>query len=133
MYQDNWTPVVGEQLLCERKEGNPRDRYAVAIKKARDTIDHVPHNISTVCSVFIRRGDAIICVVTGRYRHSRDLPQDGIEILCKYHFVGNGKKIKKVESYVKAAHYLPSSMGEDTIEQSSNSEKLQSNQQSLTP
>ena len=23
MYQDDWTPVVEEQLLCEREEGNP--------------------------------------------------------------------------------------------------------------
>ena len=27
MYKYNWTPVVEEQLLCERVEGNPRDRY----------------------------------------------------------------------------------------------------------
>ena len=45
VYHDNWTPVVGEQLLCEREEGNPQDRYAGAIKKNSDTIGHVPHNI----------------------------------------------------------------------------------------
>jgi len=26
-------PVIREQLVCGRKEGNPRDRYAIAIKK----------------------------------------------------------------------------------------------------
>jgi len=26
-------PVIGEQLVCEREEGNPRDRYAVVVKK----------------------------------------------------------------------------------------------------
>ena len=25
--QDIWTPVIGEELLCEREEGNPNDRY----------------------------------------------------------------------------------------------------------
>jgi len=25
------TPVIGEQLVCEGEEGNPRDRYAVAV------------------------------------------------------------------------------------------------------
>jgi len=25
--------VIAEQLVCERKEGNPRDQYAVAVKK----------------------------------------------------------------------------------------------------
>jgi len=23
--------VIGEQLVCEREEGNPRDQYAVAV------------------------------------------------------------------------------------------------------
>ena len=27
--QDSWTPVVGEQFLCEWEEGNPQDCYAV--------------------------------------------------------------------------------------------------------
>ena len=27
-YQDNWTPVVGEQLICEWEERNQRNRYA---------------------------------------------------------------------------------------------------------
>jgi len=26
-------PVIGEQLVCEREEGNSRDRYVVAVKK----------------------------------------------------------------------------------------------------
>jgi len=32
-YHVCWTPVIGEQLVCEREEGNPRDWYAVAVKK----------------------------------------------------------------------------------------------------
>ena len=122
VHQDNWTHVVGEQLLCKREEGNPRDHYAVAIKKSGDIVGHVPRNISTVCSLFC---SAIFCVVTGRRRYSRYLPQGGMEIPYKYRFLGNGKEIKKVESYIiKAAHYSSSSMGEDTIEQLSNSKKL---------
>jgi len=31
-YHVFWALVIGEQLVCERKEENPRDRYAVAIK-----------------------------------------------------------------------------------------------------
>ena len=34
VYQDNWTPVIGERLNCEREEENSRDRYAVAICNA---------------------------------------------------------------------------------------------------
>jgi len=32
-YHVCWTPVIGEQLVCEKEEGNPSDRYAVAVKK----------------------------------------------------------------------------------------------------
>jgi len=32
-YHVSWTLVIGEQLICEREEGNPSDRYAVAVKK----------------------------------------------------------------------------------------------------
>ena len=67
VYRDNWTPVIGERLNCEREEENPRDRYAVAIRKSGDTVGHVPRSISTLCSVFIRRGGTIFCVVTGRH------------------------------------------------------------------
>ena len=46
VYQDNWTPVVGEQLLCEWEEGNPQDHHAVAIKKSEDTVNHMTHNFA---------------------------------------------------------------------------------------
>jgi len=32
-YHVCWTVVIGEQLVCEREKGNPRDQYAVAVKK----------------------------------------------------------------------------------------------------
>ena len=85
----------------------------------------MPRNISTLCSLFLRRGGAIFCVVTGRRRYSRDLRQGGMEIPCKYRFVGNGTEIKKVQSYItKPVNYLPSKRDEDTTEQLSNSEKV---------
>jgi len=32
-YHVYWMPVIGEQLVCEREEGNPRNQYAVAIER----------------------------------------------------------------------------------------------------
>jgi len=55
-YHVYWMLVIREKLVCEREEGNPRDRYAVAIKKSNNIVGHVPHNISTLYSLFIRRG-----------------------------------------------------------------------------
>ena len=59
VYRKHWNPVFGERLNCEREEGNTQDRYAVAIKLSGDTVGHVPRSISTLCSLFIRRGGTI--------------------------------------------------------------------------
>ena len=56
VYQDKWTPILGERFVCNNEPGNPRDRYAVVVCKAGDEIvGHLPTNISTMCLVFIRR------------------------------------------------------------------------------
>ena len=33
VYNDRWTAVLGEVLMCEVEDGNTSDTYAVAIKK----------------------------------------------------------------------------------------------------
>ena len=35
VYQEVWTPDIGEYLDCARETENPQDRYAVAVFKAR--------------------------------------------------------------------------------------------------
>ena len=81
VYQDNWTPILGERLVSKNGPGNPRDRYAVAVCKAGDEIvGHLPRNISTMCSIFIRRGRIIYRTDSGRRQCSRDLSQGGMEI-----------------------------------------------------
>ena len=54
----------------------------VAVVKANITVGHVPRKISSVCSIFLRRGGSITCQVTGRRRFSEDLSQGGLEIPC---------------------------------------------------
>ena len=100
VYQDNWIPILGERLVCKNEPGNPRDRYAVTVCKAGDKIvGHLPRNISTMCSIFIRRGGIIYCTVSGRRQYPRDLPQGGMEIPCTLHFAGNERELKKVEQF----------------------------------
>ena len=52
IYQDIWTPVIREELLCEREEGNSNDRYAVSVLDLSTVVGHVPHHIFTLCNVF---------------------------------------------------------------------------------
>ena len=62
VYQDNWTPVVGEQLLCEWEEGNLRDRYAEQPFREVGivTVGHVPRNIPKVCSLLADHCDVSV-------------------------------------------------------------------------
>jgi hypothetical protein len=82
VYKEIWLAVIGECLPCEREVRNEKDRYAVAVKKEDTVIGHLPHKISRVCSLFLRRGGCIACRVTGKMRYSSDLPQGGLEIPC---------------------------------------------------
>lgn len=90
------SPNVGEILSCEREIGNAYDTHAVAVKKAIDgvikTVGHVPRIISAICSIFIRRGGSLVCIVNGSRRYSSDLPQGGLEIPCKLKFVTSSSK-----------------------------------------
>ena len=64
VYQDNWTSILGEGLVCKNEPGNPRDRYAVTVCKAEDEIvGHLPRNISTMFLIFIQHGEIIYCTI----------------------------------------------------------------------
>ena len=80
IYRDIWeSPTTGEELVCEREIGNPKDTLAVAVMKRiggtdSTVIGHVPRKISALCSLFIRRGGVLKCCVDGSRRYLADLP-----------------------------------------------------------
>lgn len=92
VYQDNWEPDIGDQLHCEREPGNSHDTFAVAVKNDTAVVGHVPRLISSICSVYIRRGGSINCTITGSRRYSADLPQGGMEIPCVLTFKSSSHK-----------------------------------------
>ena len=59
VYKTIWDADIGEELHCQRETGNPRDPFAVAVIRASVTVGHVPKKISSICSVFLRRGGYI--------------------------------------------------------------------------
>ena len=63
-YKHIWAAVYGEELPCEREAGNRVDAFAVAVMKDGTVVGHVPKKISSVCSLYLRRGGSIICHVT---------------------------------------------------------------------
>jgi len=42
VYQEHWSPIIGEQLECRCEFTNPRDCYAVAVCKGGETVGHMP-------------------------------------------------------------------------------------------
>jgi len=78
-------------VLDQRSTGNSTDSM---------TVGHVPCIISTVCSIFIRHGGAIVCFITGARQYSNDLPQRGLEIPCHCIFQTKdcelGEKARKI-------------------------------------
>ena len=45
-------------------------------------VGHCPRKISSLCSIFIRRGGSITCQANGHRCYSQDLPQGGLEVPC---------------------------------------------------
>ena len=91
VYQSLWpNPFIGEEVSCERETGNGHDPQAVAMMKMIDdnehVVGHVPRTISSVCSIFIRRGGNIVCRITGNREYSADLEQGGVQLPCTLTF-----------------------------------------------
>ena len=55
-YRDIWSRVVGEILPLKREPDNLVDASAVAVWKEDKIVGHVPYNIASVISQFLRRG-----------------------------------------------------------------------------
>ena len=97
IYKSICAAALGVQIGCIREPLNVMDRYAIALKKDGAVIGHFTSKISQICSLFIRTGGTIECIVTGARRYSSDLPQGGLEIPCTLLFSGEKKKINKVK------------------------------------
>ena len=85
-YQDNWDPVIGEQLECTQESEKLHKRYAVAIRKERVIVGRILRKISTLCYLCLRKGRSIISTITGNRSYSRDLAQGGMELPCTLRF-----------------------------------------------
>ena len=122
VYKDVWEPTIGEVLLCKRDVGNRYDTFAVAIKRndSSEVVGHVPRFLSSICSIFIRRGGEIECRITGTRRYSADLPQGGMEVPCILIFKSQSiKECNKTENLIKSAksissEELPTTTGVDS-------------------
>ena len=70
IYNSIWEAYIGEELSCQCDEANPHNPYAVAVMKSTKIVGHPPRKVSTLCSLFIRKGGTIHCQITGTRRYS---------------------------------------------------------------
>ena len=82
---------------------NSHDRYAVAVKRVGNIIGHLTQKLLKLCSLFLRRGGAIVCIVSGGRRYSHDLPQGSLKIHCTLLFKHKPKKVHKIKKLLSKA------------------------------
>ena len=56
-----------------------------------------------MCSVFLRRGGTINCIVNGHRRYSEDLPQGGLEIPCRLTFTSTKPECSKLQKLIRSS------------------------------
>ena len=92
----------------------------MAIRKTIDgkieTVGRVPQRISSICSIFIRRGGSILCTVKGNCRYSLDLLQGGLEIPLSLECISHDKKeAAKAERLLESALNIKSKKVEKKV------------------
>ena len=53
MYQEIWTPVIGECLECRHEPRNVEDKNAIAVIKDGTVVGHVPRSFSLWMKCFL--------------------------------------------------------------------------------
>ena len=104
------SPSSTDNLFCQREIGNPHDTLAVAVKRnvagddgTMTTVGHIPRKLSAICSIFIRCGGTINCVVNSTRHYSANLQQGGLEITRVLNFMAKtqgGLEIPRVLNFM---------------------------------
>ena len=81
--RDIWSQVVGEILLLKREPDSLVDSSAVALWKEDKIVGHVPYNIASVISQFLRRdcNKGFVQVTGNKVNRGAGY---GLEVPCSY-------------------------------------------------
>ena len=85
-------------LLLRAEHGNTDDRFAVAVVKGSNIVDHVPVEYSRVFLYFIQKRHSSIVFKISRSRRLSEVSGKGLEVPCEYIFTGQHKHIEKLTS-----------------------------------
>ena len=105
VYKGIWVPKIGETLSTEREPGNPKDKYAVCVKKNGCILGHLPlgktSNFAKTIFYFLRADKCSICEVeiTGKPVNLGD--GEGMQVPCKLKLTGKSKFVNILQNSLK--------------------------------
>ena len=100
-YMGVWTPVLDEMLILKREPTNVADKSALAVYKEDVVVGHVPINLASSISKFLKRdiNKAFAKVVGQRINRRAGY---GLEIPCVYSLYGPKPYIENMKELVES-------------------------------
>ena len=109
VYQETWTPVIGECLECRHEPRNLEDKNAIAVIKDGTVVGHVPRCFSLWMKMFLGLPKSnISCKITGN-RVNRGAG-NGLEIPSEYSAEGDRRAVNWLEKRVSSEKILVKSL-----------------------
>ena len=71
VYQDVFTPSIGEKVVAKWEFNNTMDKQALKVVKGDETVGHLPRKFSRIVWYFLARSGEISVEVIGRWRCGR--------------------------------------------------------------
>ena len=98
VYNDIWTPTLGEKLSTATEPEKHHDKYAVKVLKEKEVVGHVPREISKCCTSALLCEGTINWEITGKRQNKCG---NGLDVPCKYIVKGPLHMISNVEMIIK--------------------------------
>ena len=77
---DTWTPILQEELTCERELSNRHSNYAIKVVKEGKTVGHTLQLFSKTFILILLSGGSMKVLVTKKREKQRG---KGLEVPCK--------------------------------------------------
>ena len=99
--QSQWNAEVGAELGAvpdTRTIALVKDKYAIAVKNAEQTVGHIPMFLSKLTFFFLRYDGKVSIKVNVPRRYSVDLIQGGLELPAEFTFqISNEKRFSQMQ------------------------------------
>ena len=109
VYQEIWTPVIGEFLECSHEPRNVEDKNAIAVIKDGTVVGHLSRCFSLWMKMFLGLPKSKInCKITGNSVNRG--AGNGLEIPCEYSAEGDRRAVNWLEKRVSSEKILVKSL-----------------------